>query len=408
MISFEQARNDFFDLIRSRHGELRKDKRPLVEALGAVLAEDVYAPIHLPPFDQSAMDGYAVRAEECAHARPDAPLTLSVSGIVKAGDGRAVLPAGPKAVKIMTGAMIPKGATAVIEKERVVERGAEIEIAEPIRPFRNVRLAGEDTKEGELVLRQGTRVKAPMIGLLASLGIERVEISGKPKVSILVTGHELVSASERRSEGKIFESNAHFLRTALAELGIVPLRTVVVPDEPGEMKEAVRRALEDSDFLIVTGGVSVGDYDFTKKVFGDLGVKELFWGVAQKPGKPLYIGHRGRSIVAGFPGNPYAVVISYYLYLRPALLIQMGAERFDLRQNRLPLAEALERKAIGRTEFLKGQICRMDGRECVVPLGKQASHMVTSLADTDVLIQLTDVQTNLAPGDEVNVFELPS
>ena len=300
-------------LIRERVRPLDGERVPLAEAAGRVLAEGVDAGRDLPPFDNSAMDGYAVRAADCG---PQAPVSLAVLGTARAGAaGRS--PLGPgQAVRIMTGAPLPEGADAVVPKEAAQDGGAVVTLLRRPAPGAHVRRRGEDVRAGARLLRPGARLRPYEIALLAAQGLESAAVVRRPRVAVLATGDELTPG---RAHGKIHDSNGPAVCAALARWGAAPLPHGVAPDEPAALKAALARALAASDALVVSGGVSVGDHDLTKAALDELGMELVFWKVAIKPGKPLLFGLWNGRPVFGLPGNPVAALVCAEEFVRPAV-----------------------------------------------------------------------------------------
>ncbi len=312
MISPDKA----LSLIAERVQPLGAERVPLDEAAGRVLAEDLHAAQDLPPFDNSAMDGFAVRLLDCG---AEAGATLPVVETVRAGErGRPKLGPG-QAIRIMTGAPLPEGTDTVVPKEATEGGDATVKLLRRPTLGAHIRRRGEDVRAGAQLLRKGVRLRPYEIALLAAQGEERVAVIRRPRVSVLVTGDELTSGSSERSFGLIPNSNGPALCAAVARWGAAPVPHGVAPDEPAELKAALRRALDAADALLVTGGVSVGDFDFTRSALLELGMELVFWKVAIKPGKPLLFGLWQGKPVFGLPGNPVAAIVCAEEFARPAL-----------------------------------------------------------------------------------------
>lgn len=302
---------------------------PLADSAGRVLAEDLRASQDLPPFDNSAMDGFAVRAKDCLAAAERAPVTLGIVETVRAGSlARAKLKRG-EAVKIMTGAPLPAGADAVVQKEAADGKTAgQVRLFSPPAAGDYVRRRGSDIRAGRLLLRKGARIRSYEVSLLAAQGRARVSVLKRPIVSILTTGDELVETAANLAPGKIRDSNGPALTAALARWGIAALSQGIVQDDPATLKTALKRSLRECDVLLVSGGVSVGDFDYTKTILQGLGLKEIFWKVAIKPGKPLLFGLCGEKLVFGLPGNPISALVCLEEFVRPALEKLQGLSPF--------------------------------------------------------------------------------
>jgi molybdopterin molybdotransferase len=347
-----------------------------------VVGEPVVASRHVPAFRNSAMDGYAVRSEDAAQAHR-APVRLRILEVIGAGAApqRTVEPG--TATKIMTGSPMPQGADAVVKVEDTAEAGGEVVIHVPVGPGANVRHPGEDLRAGEVVLHPGRVLRAADIGLLASLSVASVMVRRQPRVAILSTGDELVDVGEPVGAGQIVNSNAYTLAAAVEEAGGMPVLLGVARDRPEVLRDAYADALR-ADVVLSTGGVSVGSFDYVRRVQADLGVREKFWQVAQKPGKPLTFGLHQRTPVFGLPGNPVSTLVCFYLYVLPALRRLMAMEKPFL-----PAVEAEVDEDIstveGLTEFVR---CRLDGRAdsyYVRPTGSQSSGVLRSMSAGDAL-----------------------
>jgi len=376
----------------------------LLQAQGRVLAASVSATRDVPPFRNSAMDGYAVRAEDVAPATPARPVKLRVLEVVGAG----ALPRYPVAIgtatKIMTGSPMPDGADAVVRVEDTAEHGGEVEIRIGVTPSANTRQPGEDMRAGETVLMAGRLLRAADIGLLASLGIAVVRVFRRPEVAILSTGDELVELGQELGPGQIVNSNAYTLAAAVMECGGVPRVLGIVRDTPEETQRAFRDAFT-SDVVLSTGGVSMGTFDLVRQTLTGLGVQERFWKVAQKPGKPLTFGVREGVPVFGLPGNPVSSLVCFYLYVRPALRAMQGLERLHLPVVSAVVDDAV-RTAEGLTEFVR---CTLDGESGAYRAritGSQGSGVLRSLSLGQGLIIAPPEVKTIDRGSSVRVIVL--
>jgi molybdopterin molybdotransferase len=359
------------------------------DAAGRVLAEDARAVVDLPPFPSSAMDGYAVRAA-------DLPGELRAVGRVLAGRPTDRELAAGEAIAIATGGVVPAGADAVIPIEYVVENGNSISVSEPAQTGANVRPAGGDVRRGDVVLQAGARVGVAGVGALAAAGIAEVRCGGRPRVAVLSTGTELARLGEPLERGQVYEANAAMLAAAAAAAGARP-----EPIPPAEdTEEAHRRALEHgltADVLVTSGGVSVGTHDLVRRIEAELGVEEVFWRVAVKPGKPVAFAVRGRTLVFGLPGNPVSSLVGFELFVRPALLALQGAREPLPRPERGRLARPVRRNP-QRDEFLRARI-RVEADEVLLePLTGQESHMIGRAAAADALVLAPRGEGELAAG----------
>jgi molybdopterin molybdotransferase len=375
------------------------------EALGHVLAENLKTTEPSPRFDNTAMDGYAIRAADTSAASAANPVRLPIVQSVYAGDvAKRRLTAG-QACRIMTGAPIPKGADAVAIKEEVKLEGEYVLLDHPVASGKHIRRRGEEIGPGAVVLRKGVTVDAGVVACIASLGRARVRVFRKPAVSVIATGDETVAPGRKLRPGQIYDSNSYMLSAALRQMGITPVRVRHVGDHPTALRNAVAAALRAADVVIVTGGISVGDRDYLREVLARERVKEVFWRVKQKPGKPLYFGTRGRKVVFGLPGNPASVFTCFYVYVYSALRKMAGHAEDGLPVRRLPLAKSVESDPV-RWRFLKSKTVH-GSRPTAQPLLRQASHMISSLADTDRLIVVPPGIGKVAAGTIVTTWTLP-
>ncbi|MFC0862717.1 gephyrin-like molybdotransferase Glp [Sphaerimonospora cavernae] len=367
-------------------------------ALGTVLAEDVASPMPLPPFDNSAMDGYAVRAEDVAAT----PVMLPVIEDVAAGDG-GVHAVGPGlAARIMTGAPVPAGADAVVPVEWTDGGTARVTISRPA-PFGNaIRRAGEDVEAGDLVLRAGTRVGPAQVGILAGVGRRRVTVRPRPRVVVLSTGAELAEPGTPLGAGQIWESNSFMLAAAVRQAGGEGFRAGAVTDDPREFLEALDTQLLRADAVITSGGVSMGAYEPVKEALAPLG-KVAFEKVAMQPGMPQGFGLVGPDAVPIFtlPGNPVSSFVSFVLFVKPALLAMQGLPTGPPPTVRAATTAPL-RSPAGKRSFLRAVL----SGEVVAPVHGQGSHQLAALASANALIVLPEDVTELPQGAEVEVIPL--
>jgi molybdopterin molybdotransferase len=374
----------------------------LGQALGRVLAEDVESPVDVPPFDSSAMDGFAVVAGPAAELR--------VTGESRAGHPADVGVEPGAAIRIATGAVVPRGADAVVPIEHV-EQGADGQVRVPqTRGGANVRRAGEDVRAGQTVLRAGTTLGPAELGVLASLGRAEISCARWPRVVVLVTGDELVEPGEPLEPGRIWSSNAYALSGQIAESGARLVRRETVRDTAEETRAALERALGDSDLVCVSGGVSVGPHDHVKRALAELGVDERYWGVALKPGKPTWFGtgnNGGRRVlVFGLPGNPVSAMVTFHLFVRPALRALQGAEPRDARATAV-LDENLPRNP-RREQAIRCRMRADDDGFHVVPTGEQGSHMLTSMLGARALALIPPGEGEVRAGERVDIELLPA
>ena len=309
-------------LVLENTHRLPADDVPLVEARGLALAEDLEARFDSPPFDNSAVDGYAVRSADAEVGR-----TFRVVDEAPAGRPAAKSVGEGEAIKIFTGGVIPEGADAVVMVENTSGWGEEFELKKAASSGQNVRGSGEDVREGDVILSAGTEVGPPEIALAATQGYGRLPVYRRPEVVVLSTGTELVEPGERDlSPGEIYDSNSFALIAQAEEVGARARRITAASDDAAVLRNAVNEALETADVVVTSGGVSVGEKDLVKATMLELGVEQVFWGVKFKPGKPLFFGVRGGASVFGLPGNPVSAMVCFELFVRPALVRMMGRE----------------------------------------------------------------------------------
>jgi molybdopterin molybdotransferase len=380
---------------------------PVTEALGAVLAADATASWPLPGFDNSAMDGYAVIAADVASASPQHPVCLPVDADVAAGDIGQVTVTPGRCVKIMTGALLPAGADAVIPVEWTDDGRAEVRIHRAAKPGNAIRRAGDDAKPGDLLLAAGTRLGAAQIGVLAAAGHGTISARRRPKVTVISTGNELTPPGAPLVPGKIWDSNSFMLAAAARQAGLEAARHETVRDEPELVIAAIKAAAATSDLLVTSGGVSMGgEHDVVKAALGKLG-SVSFRKVAMQPGMPQgfgVIGDEPGTPIFTLPGNPVSAFVSFRLYVLPAARILQGLSADEGGPLRARLAGPASSPE-GKRSFLRGVLDRAAGS--VTPLTGQASHQIASLARANALIVIQEPVTSLREGEFVEVLELP-
>jgi molybdopterin molybdotransferase len=381
------------------------EQRPLRDALGRVLARDIVSAIDVPAHDNSAMDGYALRGSDL---RADATTQLRVVGSGLAGRRfDAEVPAA-SCVRITTGAVMPPGLDTVVPQELTQPDGDQVRVPPGLlRPGDNRRLAGEDLARGETALAAGRVLRPADLGLLASLGLAEVPVRRRLRVAFFSTGDELRSIGEPLEPGCVYDSNRHTLWGMLQRLGVEALDLGVVRDDPVALRRAFTQAAACADAVITSGGVSVGEADHTKRIMAELG-EVLFWKIAMRPGRPMSIGrigsHAQPAILFGLPGNPVAVMVSFYAFVRDALLRMAGATLQPL-----PLLRAASlgtiRKKPGRTEYQRGVVSRAaDGTWQVAVTGSQGSGILRSMSQANGMVLLHHDQGNVAVGEPVDVL----
>ena len=385
---------------------LQAVEQPVENSLGFVLADDSRSPMDSPSFNNSAMDGFAFKASNTAGASAQAPVPLKIRGSIRAGSTRGAHLKPGHAFKIMTGAPIPKGADTVLEKENARIQNGTLMITDPVREGRHIRRRGEEIRKNEALPLKGSVVTPGVIGFLSGLGVTRVRVRPKPRVSLIATGDEIIPAGRKLIRGQIYESNTPLLTAALQALAIAPKYSERISDKKAALEAALSQALRDSDLVILTGGVSVGDYDHVKGVFKDLGVKTLFWRVRQKPGKPIFFGIKGKTLIFGLPGNPAAVHACFYQYVYPAIRLQMGHANAWMRNENMALMNAI-RPDPKKTLFLKARVHSSQKAPRCEALGHQGSHMLSSLCRSHGFIVVPPGRKALQKGRPVRFQYLP-
>jgi molybdopterin molybdotransferase len=391
MISIDEAIN----AVLSNSNEILKEiSLPVLESGNYTLFTNVYSPINMPPFRQSAMDGYALHLHD--------GFTYSLIGEVKAGDGHQPELNPGEAIRIFTGAAVPDSANAVIMQEKVVVNQNIITVETKLSKEYNIRSVGEQVKEGELAIKKGTKLTPAAIGYLSSLGITEISVYKKPSIAIITTGNELVEPGEQLTYGKIFESNSKMLHNALVNLGYSDISISKIDDNYDETYAQLEKLIEANDLVVITGGISVGDYDFVGKALHALNVKQIFYKVKQKPGKPLFFGKKAETLIFALPGNPAAALSCFYMYVYLALNKLSG-----LNEERLPRLKAKTNtkfiKKGDRPQFLKA----VYNNGFVDILEGQSSAMLQTFAIANALVQIPGDLYQIEINDEVDVLLLP-
>ena len=397
MITVEDA----LDRILSRLAPLGAEKIPILDTLGRVMAEDIYAGRDIPPLDNSGMDGYAVRWEDIRGALPDRRVQLEVIEDLPAGFVASQPVGKGQSIRIMTGAPVPKGADTVIPVEDTEEKERRVSILKSLGAGANIRRAGEDVKKGDRVISTGDLIRPAEVGMLASLGRAFVYVYQRPQVAILATGDELADVDETLDGVKIVSSNSYALAAQVKDCGAIPIQLGIARDRKEEIEKKLRQGLR-ADVLISSAGVSVGDYDFVKDVLNDLGTEMVFWKVAMKPGKPLAFGLIQGKPVFGLPGNPVSSMVSFEEFVRPSLLKMMGH-----RQLFRPVIEAVLKEDIhkepGRRHFVRAFVSFDKDHYQVTVTGEQGSAILRSMVKANGLVVIPEDKRIVRAGEKVQV-----
>ena len=390
MVSIEEALEAVIKNTKKISSEI---KLPVENAGNSILSQNISSPINMPPFRQSAMDGYAVNLHD--------DLTYSIVGEVKAGDSQQPSLKKGEALRIFTGAPVPDSANAIIIQEEVVVKGNEIIVKASPRKQQNIRPLGEQVKKGGLALKIGDKLTPAAIGYLSSLGIKKVSVYRKPSIAIVVTGNELIEAGNPLPYGKIYESNSVMLKSAFLDLGYDTITIHKVKDNYRDTYNKLKQVMSENDLIIISGGISVGDYDFVGKALHQLDIEEIFYKVHQKPGKPLYFGKNENTALFALPGNPAAALSCFYLYVYPAVQKLAGLDP-DLNNVKATSSSAFSRK-VGRPQFLKaiykeGKVSILEG---------QSSAMLQTFAVANALVKIPGDLEEIKTNDTVEVILLP-
>lgn len=391
MISVKAAK----DLISENITRLAPVVINLEQASGYVLAADIYARFDIPAFRQSSMDGYALKFADCEKE-------LQLIGEMAAGTSTHLTISEGKTSRIFTGAPLPDGADTVVMQEKITRTGDKITLQDTsLKSGSNVRGIGSEITAGALAMEKGDLLSPAAVGFLAGIGITEVSVFPSPKVALIVTGRELQKPGEALAFGQVYESNSYSLSAALKTEGIADIKVYEADDELEILQNVLQTALDKHDLVLLTGGVSVGDYDFVIEAATRCGIKQVFHKVKQKPGKPLYFGTYNQKLVFGLPGNPSSVLSCYYNYVLPAI------KALSLKNNPVIEVQAVlsyaYNKPAGLTHFLKGKY--ENGK--VSPLGAQESYRLSSFAQSNCLICLNETQENFEAGETVTVLILP-
>ncbi|MGD2179054.1 MAG: molybdopterin molybdotransferase MoeA [Anaerolineae bacterium] len=401
LLSVEAAQERVLGAFKS----LDTEQVPILEATGRVLAREVYANADIPPHANSSMDGYAVRAADTTGGTPETPVSLHIIGDLPAGHVPKQEVASGTALRIMTGAPLPPGADAVVRVEDTEARGGYVRVFAAVEAGNYVRPVGEDVREGSVVLHRGRRLRPQDIGMLAALGCEEASVTRKPRVAILATGDELVAVGEPLAPGKIRNTNSYSNAAQVIEHGAEPVLLGIAPDRVEELTARIRAGLEQEvDLLLTSGGVSVGDFDLVRDVLAAEGQMD-FWRVRMKPGKPLAFGHMGGVPVLGLPGNPVSVMVSFEVFVRPALLKMQGMTDWRRPTVEAKLMSEIEHKD-KRRHFLRVRLVWEDGAYRAYLTGAQGSGILSSMVKANALAIIPEDWDRASAGASVRVMML--
>ena len=402
MIPFNKAKN----IVQSHLFQLGNESVALNDSSGRILTEDVAASMPSPRFDNSAMDGFAVCAADTIGASQENPIELKMVSISSAGSPSGVVIGPGECAQCMTGAAIPKGADAIVMVEDTsgFTDNKKVQIMIETTPGKHIRMKGEEIKKGDVLIQKGTQITPGEIGTLATFGIDKVSVAYKPRIAIFGTGNELVEPGNTLEPGQIYNSNLYVFADLAEKAGAEVVMRDVIQDDKASLRHFLSDALDLCDVVISSGGVSMGRYDYVRKIFMDLGVKEHFWKVAQKPGKPLFFGTGQDTLIFGLPGNPVSSYIGFIEWVLPALETIMGKNESELLTGKL--TESFPREPV-KKRFLFGKVWIENGQLVCRPASKVGSHMLTSSLDANCIMAADPGETILNKGDEICVNVLP-
>ena len=396
--------NEAVKLILAQAQTLPAETVKVLASLGRVLREPVKATHPLPPFDRSAMDGYAVRAGDVKDASQERPAVLKVVDDIPAGrhPKKAVGPG--QAARIMTGGEMPRGADAVVMVEFTETAGDAVKIFRAAAAGDDLALAGEDLQAGQVVMEPGLVLGPAELGMLAAVGKTKVKVSRRPKVAVLSTGDEIVEPGKPLKAGQIRDANGYSLFGLALAAGAEAKFLGIARDTKAALLNKLTRA-RNFDILVLSGGVSVGDYDLVQDILLAEGVKKIFWGVSIKPGKPVFAGRKGRQWIFGLPGNPVSCMVTFGLFVKPLLDVMLGKREVGLTRGRAKLLAPLRLKT-GRRHFLRGVLTVQDNQPAVTVLRDQHSGVLRSMVEANVLVEVAGDIVSLPAGAEVEVLHL--
>ncbi|OPJ64273.1 gephyrin-like molybdotransferase Glp [Clostridium chromiireducens] len=381
MISVEEALRIILEESKALEGE----EKNILSCLNKVLAEDIYSRDNLPPFDKSAMDGYAIKSEDTDLYKDGVSIELEIVDLIKAGESSDKELKNGQAMKIMTGAPVPEGANAVIQIEKVEVREDTLHISEKVKNGCNVIKLGEEIKVGDIALRKGTLIRPTEIGVLASLGYSKIKVPRNPVVSILTTGDELVEINETPKFGQIRNSNEYSLKALIQNLGLEALSFGIVEDKKDTLKSKVKEALEKSDIVITSGGASVGDFDFVEQVLNEINADIKFQSVAIKPGKPISFAVIDKKLFFSLPGNPLSAITTFEEFVKPACEKMLGKNMESDNTFPVILAEDFKEKE-GRSKYIYVKIKAENGKLYAYKAGSQSSNQLITMSKANGII----------------------
>ena len=400
MLSYDDAK----ELVFKNIDPLEKEICSFEKSQGRILSKNILAPNEIPLFDNSAVDGYAVKAADLIYASQERPVILKNLGYIYAGGHLIEKMSHGECIQIATGAPIPTEADTIVRKEDVILDDLHIRFLKSISKNENVRFQGEDIKKGQIVISAGTIVGPAQIAVLATFGLSKVPVRKIPRVSIISTGSELIGVENEPKFGQLRESNRYMLAGMVKQEYCKLEKISLVPDIPKVLKKEFKEAL-NADVVLISGGMSVGDKDFAKPILKELGVEKIFWKIKFKPGKPLFFGRRNKTFVFGIPGNPASSYVIFEEFIRPALRKLMGRRIIENNMVIAKLEEPIS-KSYKRLHFMRGKLNEKNGELHVKPLSFQGSHSIGSLIKSNALIRVEANSPLLSRGERVAVRPL--
>jgi len=399
MISVKKAHSIISNSIQS----LGFETILLKNAGGRIHAEDIIATFPMPLFDNSAMDGFAVRAIDTKGANKSSPITLRLLGVSSAGTPSDIILQSGECAQCMTGGKIPKGTDSIVivENSSGFSESKTVKIYKEAKIGEHIRIEGEEAKKGDVIIPKGTRITPNEIGILATFGYEKVSVMIKPKVAIFVTGNELIEPGNKIKPGQIYNSNLYMLSELAQKSGVDIVMKEVIKDNKDSLRILFSKALRISDIIISSGGVSMGRFDYVREVYNELGIQEHFWKVAQKPGKPLFFGTMNSSLIFGLPGNPISSFICYVEYIHPMLQNFQNEKRDSKHRAILTENFAIENK---KHRYLFGRSwIDSNGKLLCSPSSKQGSHMLTASLESNCILESPPGKKELKAGDKITI-----
>ncbi len=401
MITYKEAR----DKVLNRPFSQIREKTGILESLNCILAEDIFSSDDIPVNDNSAMDGFAVNTKDLKGADKNNPVMLRIEDFdIAAGNvGKNILKDG-YCIKIMTGAPIPEGCDCVVKKEDVSIKDDMAFFSQEHKKLDNIRLRGEDIKKGSRVFSKGDKITPAAVGVLASLGIKQVFVNKSPKIGVISTGSELVDIDKEITFGKVRDSNSYSLCAQIAETGSSYIRYGIIEDDKDKLCLSIKKAVSECDIVLISGGVSVGDYDYIKDILKDMQANEIFWSVKQKPGKPLAFYILEDKLIFGLPGNPVSAMVCFEIYIRPLIRKIIGFKDIFRKNINAKITQEIKNKS-DRTEFVRVVLSKdKNGNFNASKTGSQGSGILTSMSKADGLIIIDTEKGDLKEGETVKVI----